>query len=66
MTACGTYTRAQVAAVLGVSVRTVERRIAAGQLPVVGLGGRVVRLPAPVIDRIAAGQGQPELEAAGQ
>lgn len=55
MTACGTYTKAQAAARLGVSVATIERRLADGALPRVHLGGRACRLPAAVVDRLADG-----------
>lgn len=56
MTACGTYTKGEAAKRLGVSVATIDRRLAAGSLPRVHLGGRAVRLPAAVIDRLAAGE----------
>jgi excisionase family DNA binding protein len=48
-------TIAQVAALLGVNERTVRRRIAAGQLPAVQLGGRRSQRPDP--DR--GGRNQP-------
>ena len=63
----GTYTRAEAAEVLRVSESTIKRRIADGTLPTVPLGGRVVRLPAAVIDRLAVGESGAELaKAAGE
>lgn len=65
MTRCGTYTRREAAEVLGVSESTIKRRIRDGSLPTVKLGGKVVRLPARVIDQLAAGE-RDELQAVGQ
>lgn len=66
MTACGTYDKRQAAQRLGVSVATVDRRLADGTLPRCNLGGRSVRLPAAAIDRIAAGESTELPKAAGQ
>lgn len=63
MTACGTYTIDEAAQVLGVSRSTVKRRIRAGELPTIPLGGRVVRLPIVAVDRLAAGESGANLEA---
>lgn len=49
-----TYTKAEVRALLRISERTLERRVKAGVIPVVDLGGRVVRFPAAAIDRLCA------------
>jgi excisionase family DNA binding protein len=50
-----TYTAREAATRLGVSEWTIRRRIADGSLPRLALAGRVLRLPARVVDAIADG-----------
>lgn len=50
---CGTMTKSEVAALLRVSERTVERMAKRGTLPMVQGLGRVARFPAAAIRRIA-------------
>lgn len=47
-----TYTKAEVREMLGISERTLERRVKAGLIPVIDLGGHVVRFPRAAIDRM--------------
>ncbi|MDI6912203.1 helix-turn-helix domain-containing protein [Nocardioides sp.] len=46
-------TYGQAAQRLGISERTVRRRVVSGELPVIRLGGRVCRIPAAALDAIA-------------
>lgn len=54
----------EVASILGVSTKTVRRRLADGSLHKAPLGGRAVRISASEIDRLLLGEpvsGPPEL-----
>lgn len=48
----------EVATLLGVSTRTVRRRLKGGTLRRAPLGGRVVRIPASELNRLAGGPDQ--------
>ena len=52
MTGPATLTKAEVCELLRISERTLERRVKAGLIPTVNLGGRVVRFPAKAIERL--------------
>lgn len=56
MTVRGTYTAREAGERLGVSEWTIRRRVAAGLLPRLPLAGRVLRLPARVVDDLADGR----------
>lgn len=49
-----TYTKLEVQALLRISPATLDRRVKAGLIPTISLGGRVVRFPAAAIDRLCA------------
>ncbi|WP_158305622.1 MULTISPECIES: helix-turn-helix domain-containing protein [unclassified Nocardioides] len=46
-------TYGQTAQRLGISERTVRRRVTSGELPVIRLGARVARIPASAVDALA-------------
>lgn len=48
----GTYTVAEAAARLGVSVYTVRKDIEQGAMPTVPFSGRVVRIPAAFVESL--------------
>lgn len=49
-----TYTKREVAALLRISPATLDRRVKAGVIPTINLGGHVVRFPAAAIDRMCS------------
>lgn len=56
MTPHATLTKAEVCELLRISERTLERRVKAGLIPTVNLGGRVIRFPARAIERMCDGE----------
>jgi excisionase family DNA binding protein len=54
------FTIAETAKILRFSARTVRRRIKSGGIVTVPLGGRLVRISADEIARLAAGEPLPE------
>ena len=50
------YTRKETAALLGVSLKTLDRLVAAGRIKPVYLGANVVRFTATSIDALLAGE----------
>jgi excisionase family DNA binding protein len=55
------YSRNRVASLLDVSLKTLERKIAAGDLRAVKIG-RLVRIPASEIARLTASNSEPTVE----
>jgi len=54
MSEVGVYTTAEVVALLRISERTLRQRVRDGVIPTVELGGRAVRFPKAVIDRLCS------------
>lgn len=52
MSGPATLTKAEVCELLRISPATLDRRVKAGLIPTVNLGGRVVRFPAAAIARL--------------
>ncbi len=55
------FTVAEAAVLLGVSQKTIRRRIRSGHIRKAAIGGRAVRIPASEIARIASGRAPEEM-----